>query len=56
MYYIIRTDVDEYLFDCDLGAKEIEVTSMEIEAKQFKSRMQAYWVADRVGGTVLEIK
>jgi hypothetical protein len=56
MYYIIRTNVDEYLFECDLDAKEIEVTSMEIEARQFRSKMQADWIADRVGGTVLEMK
>jgi hypothetical protein len=56
MYYIVRTNEDEYLFDCDLSVKEIEVTSMEIEAKQFKSKLQADWIADRVGGVVLELK
>jgi hypothetical protein len=56
MYYIIKTNNEEYLFDYDLAGKEIEVTSMDIEARQFKSKMQADWVADRVGGVVLEIK
>jgi hypothetical protein len=56
MYYIIRTNKNEYLFDYDLANKEIEVTSMEIEARQFNLKSQADWVADRVGGVVLEIK
>lgn len=33
MYYIIRIDVEEYLFECDLYVKEIEVILMEIEVK-----------------------
>ncbi|WP_226085661.1 hypothetical protein [Mesobacillus sp. S13] len=55
MYFIIRTNVDEYLFEYDLANKEISVTSMDIEARQFNSKSQADWVADRVGGTVLEV-
>lgn len=55
MYYIIRISKDEYLFEYDLSNKEIDTTTMDIEARQFTSKSQADWIADRVGGTVVEI-
>lgn len=55
MYYIIRIKDDEYLFDYDIANKEIEVTTMDIEARQFTSKSQADWIADRVGGEVVKV-
>lgn len=56
MYYIIYFSNDEFLFGYNLTEKEVETTSLEIEARQFVDRPHASYVASMVGGKVKEIK
>jgi len=55
MYYIVCLNEGEFLFDYDLSTNQIEVTSMDIEARQFESKVKANYVAERIGGKVKEI-